>query len=60
VETAEFYEEDTEFLLKGTPRDQIPPMVMEKMKQLGLTDYFNEMPRNLSALLKTANSTKAQ
>ncbi len=51
-ETAEFNEEETKLLLKGTPPEQISPTTMEKMKLLSLTDYFNEMPRNLSALLK--------
>jgi epoxyqueuosine reductase len=51
-ETAEFDEQETELLLKGTPREQIPPGTLKKMERLSLTDYFNEMHRNLSALLK--------
>lgn len=51
-ETAEFNEQETKLLLKGTPREQMPPDTLRKMQRLSLTDYFNEMPRNLSALLK--------
>ena len=53
---AEFSEKETRLLLKGTSREQIPPATMKKMNTLGLMDYFNEMPRNLSALLKTAKT----
>jgi epoxyqueuosine reductase len=51
-ETAEFDEEETKLLLKGTPIEQIPKSTVEKMKLLSLTDYFDELPRNLSVLLK--------
>jgi epoxyqueuosine reductase len=50
--TAEFSEEETKLLLDGTPRNLIPASTMSKLKLLSLTDYFNELPRNLSALLK--------
>lgn len=50
-ETAEFSEEETELLLKGTPSEKIPAATLQKMKLLGLTDYFSMMPRNLSVLL---------
>ena len=51
-ETVEFDEEETKLLVKGTARDQIPKTTLTKMKTLSLTDYFNELPRNLSVLLK--------
>jgi hypothetical protein len=51
-ETAKFNEAETKLLLKGVPLEQIPASTMEKLKLLSLTDYFNELPRNLSALLK--------
>jgi epoxyqueuosine reductase len=51
-ETAEFDEEETKLLLKGVPREKIPPLTMKKMQLLSLTDYFDQMPRNLSVLLK--------
>jgi epoxyqueuosine reductase len=51
-ETAEFDEEETKLLLKGTLREQVPEATMKKMQLLSLTDYFDELPRNLSVLLK--------
>jgi epoxyqueuosine reductase len=51
-ETAEFNETETKLLLKGVPIEQIAPSTLEKMKLLSLTDYFDMLPRNLSALLK--------
>jgi len=51
-ETAEFDEQETKLMLKGTPRDQTPQLTLKKMQLLSLTDYFNELPRNLSALLR--------
>ena len=49
---AEFDEEETKLLLNGTKLELIPPWTMSKMKMLSLTDYFDELPRNLLALLK--------
>jgi epoxyqueuosine reductase len=49
---AEFDEEETELLLNGTKLESIPALTMSKMKMLSLTDYLNELPRNLFALLK--------
>lgn len=51
-ETAEFDEEETRLLLKGTPREQVPASTMKKLQLLSLTDYYDELPRNLSVLLK--------
>ena len=51
--TAEFNEQETKLLLKGTSCEEIPALTMKKLQMLSLTDYFNEMPRNFSALLKT-------
>lgn len=51
-ETAEFDEQETELLLKGTSREQMPIDTLKKMQLLSLMDYFNEIPRNLSVLLK--------
>lgn len=51
-ETAEFNEEETKLLLEGTRREQVPASTMKKMQLLSLTDYFDELPRNLSVLLK--------
>jgi len=54
-ETAEFDEGETRLLLKGMSRDSIPQSTLNKMKLLSLTDYFSEMPRNLSVLLNQTN-----
>lgn len=51
-ETAEFSEEETRLLLKGTPSEKVSAPMMEKLKLLSLTDYYDELPRNLSVLLK--------
>ena len=51
-EMAEFSEEETQLLLKGTPKEQLSDETIKKMKLLSLTDYFEELPRNLSVLLK--------
>jgi epoxyqueuosine reductase len=50
-ETAEFTEEETQLLLKGTPSERIPEATKQKMKLLSLTDYLSMMPRNLSVLI---------
>jgi epoxyqueuosine reductase len=51
-ETAEFDEEETRLILKGTPKEQMPASMLKKMKLLSLTDYLEEVPRNLSVLLR--------
>ncbi len=51
-ECAEFSVEETRLLLKGTAREQVPTSTMNKLQLLSLTDYFDELPRNLSVLLK--------
>jgi epoxyqueuosine reductase len=50
-ETAEFNAEETQLLLKGVPREQLPALTMKKLQLLSLIDYFDELPRNLSVLL---------
>jgi epoxyqueuosine reductase len=51
-ETAEFDEQETQLLLRGKEREHIAEATMEKLQMLSLADYLNEMPRNLSVLLK--------
>jgi len=51
-ETAEFDEEETRLLIEGTSRERIPQSMLKKMQLLSLTDYFNEISRNLSVLLR--------
>jgi epoxyqueuosine reductase len=51
-ETADFTEEETKHLLIGTLPEQLPPETLAKMKTLSLLDYYKELPRNLSVLLR--------
>ena len=51
-ETVEFSEEETRFLLQGMPLEQLPTETAAKMRLLSLTDYFEQMPRNLGVLLR--------
>jgi epoxyqueuosine reductase len=51
-ETAEFTEKETRLLLAGTTPSVLPADTVAKMKSLSLMDYYNELPRNLGALLK--------
>lgn len=51
--TVEFDEEEVKILLRGVSREHIPSSALEKIMLLGLADYLNEMPRNLSVLLKS-------
>jgi epoxyqueuosine reductase len=51
-ETAEFTEKETQFLLGGVSRDKVPASTIKKLQRLSLTDYFDELPRNLRVLLK--------
>ena len=53
-ESAEFDEQETKLLLNGTTSNLIPQSTLIKMQKLSLTDYFNEIPRNLSILLEKA------
>jgi hypothetical protein len=55
-ETAEFTQQETELVLKGTPCIQMPKETFEKMKRLSITDYCKELPRNLTILLKINDS----
>jgi epoxyqueuosine reductase len=50
-ETAEFSEEETKLMLKAVPLEHLPAETFSKMKLLSLTDYYRELPRNLSVLL---------
>ena len=51
-ETAEFTEEETRLLLKVVPLKQLPAETVAKMKLLSLTDYYEQLPRNLGVLLR--------
>ena len=51
-ETADFSEEETGFLLRGVPKEELPESTVKKLQALSLTDYYEELPRNLSVLIK--------
>ncbi len=51
-ETADFDEEETKLILRGVPREELPESTVKKLQTLSLTDYFDELPRNLSVLIK--------
>jgi epoxyqueuosine reductase len=42
-----FTEEETALLLKGVTHDQLPKATTEKLERLSLTDYLENLPRNL-------------
>ena len=48
----EFTEEETALLLKGVTRDQLPKATAEKLERLSLTDYLENLPRNLGVFFK--------
>ena len=50
-EIVEFTEEETKLMLTGVQIEKLPTLLLKKMKLLSLTDYCEELPRNLSALL---------
>jgi epoxyqueuosine reductase len=51
-ETADFNEEETSLLLKGVSKEELSESTIKKLQTLSLTDYFDELPRNLSVLIK--------
>ncbi len=48
---AEFDSEETEWVLRDLPADQLPPSVREKLAALDLEDYATVLGRNLRALV---------
>jgi epoxyqueuosine reductase len=51
VEGPTFSEEETNTILKGTPKDELPATVSEKLRQVDLLDGYEVLPRNLGALI---------
>jgi epoxyqueuosine reductase len=49
-EGADFSAEETELLLAGTRPEDIGEETMKKLKRVGMADYLEVMPRNLSVL----------
>ncbi len=47
-----FDHDETALLLQGMTRDKIPPETVRKLERLDIIEYLDELPRNLSVLLK--------
>lgn len=57
VSREDFSPEETRMILKGTPKDKLPPGVTEKLQRLHMLDWYNSLPRNLGVLInKTRDS----
>ncbi|MGB2988364.1 MAG: 4Fe-4S double cluster binding domain-containing protein [Candidatus Zixiibacteriota bacterium] len=55
VHEATFSEEETELILKGAPKDDLPPEMQEKLTRINMLRYFKLLSRNLNALLNARN-----
>lgn len=55
-DAVEFGEEETRLLMKGALREQLPTPTINKLKQLDLIDYLENLPRNLSVFFKKAHT----
>jgi epoxyqueuosine reductase len=51
VEGPTFSEEETNSILKGTSKNDLPETVSEKLRQVDLLDGYEVLPRNLGALI---------
>jgi hypothetical protein len=49
VEGATFSADETGLLVRGTPFEQLPPGLRQKLEEFDLLDLLESMPRNLSA-----------
>ena len=47
-----FFEEETVALLRGIPRDKMPPAAIDKFMELDILEYVDVLGRNLGALLE--------
>lgn len=55
---AEFNEEETGLLMNDDRIDTLPDVMAEKLERLNLLCYTSILPRNIRALLKSANASK--
>ena len=56
TETESFSQEETECLLNGVKRDDIPKNLLNKLERLGVDDWrLRTMPKNLKALIDNVN-----
>ena len=51
-EKEQFSEEETNLVLNGVPRDELPVITLRKLEKLSLTNYFDSLHRNLTVLFK--------
>jgi len=47
-----FSESETNLILQGTPKEQLPPDLVSKLQGLNMAEYYSVLPRNLAVLLK--------
>ena len=52
----EFSEEETALILQGVPQEKLPVTTLRKLDHLGLTNYFECLPRNFGVLLSKDHS----
>ena len=52
TETVEFSEEETNLLLSGTPLENLPQALAEKIHKYSMNWYYASIPRNLNAMLQ--------
>ena len=55
---AEFDREETEWILRDLPADDLPPAVRTKLSTLDMEDYSTVLGRNLVALVAAAAAKK--
>jgi epoxyqueuosine reductase len=50
-ESYDFSEEESRLILEKTPKKKLPQSTVNKLKELGLEEYLNVLPRNLEVLI---------
>jgi epoxyqueuosine reductase len=51
-EEVRFSEAETMLVLEGTPKEELPPGLTSKLKDLNINEYYPMLSRNLSVLIK--------
>ncbi len=51
-EGVSFAEEETDLILRGASKDQLPPDLFSKLQGLNMDEYLSVLPRNLAVLIK--------
>jgi hypothetical protein len=47
-----FSETETDFILQGTPKEQLPSGLVSKLQGLNMDGYYSVLSRNLGVLIK--------